>query len=151
MDITIRKAEGRDAPTLALMIAELFAVEKDFTPAPEKHEAGIRAILAKEDAAAFVAEDAASGEAVGMVTVQLVVSTAEGGPSGLLEDLFVRADRRRSGVASALVGAAEDWCRSRGATRVQLLADRTNAGALRFYDEAGYGPTLMVCRRRFLA
>lgn len=141
----------RDAAALAAMIAELFAVEKDFTPAPEKHEAGIRAILAREeDAAAFVAEDAASGRAVGMVTVQLVISTAQGGPSGLLEDLFVRADSRRSGVASALVDAVEAWCRSRGATRVQLLADRTNASALSFYDEAGYGPTRMICRRRFL-
>ncbi len=151
MDITIRQAEDRDAPALAAMIADLFAIEKDFVPAPEKHEAGIRAILAREaDAAAFVAEDVASGQAVGMVTVQLVISTAQGGPSGLLEDLFVRADRRRGGVASALVDAVEAWCRDRGATRVQLLADRTNAGALRFYDERGYGPTRMIVRRRFL-
>ncbi len=151
MDITIRKAEERDAATLAAMIAELFSIERDFVPAPEKHEAGIRGILARgQDAAAFVAEDAA-GEAVGMVTVQLVISTAEGGPSGLLEDLFVRQDARRGGAATALVDAVEAWCRSRGATRVQLLADEGNGGALRFYDRRGYGPTSMVCRRRYLA
>ncbi len=151
MDITIRKAEEDDAATLAAMIAELFSIERDFVPAPDKHEAGIRAILARtEDAAAFVAENAA-GDAVGMVTVQLVVSTAEGGPSGLLEDLFVQGSHRRFGIASALVAAVEEWCRARGATRVQLLADANNAGALAFYDQSGYGPTRMVCRRRYLA
>jgi GNAT superfamily N-acetyltransferase len=150
MDITIRKAEERDAAALAAMIAELFSIERDFVPAPEKHEAGIRAILArKEDAAAFVAEEADGGP-VGMVTVQLVISTAQGGPSGLLEDLFVRESHRRRGVASALVAAVEDWCRSRGATRVQLLADAANLNALAFYGERGYGKTNMVCRRRFI-
>ncbi len=150
MDITIRKAEESDATTLAAMIAELFSIERDFAPAPEKHAAGIRAILARAgDAAAFVAEEA--GAPIGMVTVQLVVSTAEGGPSGLLEDLFVRGSHRRRGVASALVAAVEEWCRARGATRVQLLADATNADALAFYGERGYGKTNMVCRRRYLA
>ncbi len=149
--IGIRAAEACDVPVLAAMIAELFSIEEDFTPAPEKHEAGLRALLARADeAAVFAAVDSADGKAIGMVTVQLTVSTAEGGLSGLLEDLFVRGAYRRRGVASALVGAVEAWCASKGVHRVQLLADSTNVQALRFYDAQGYGRTRLACRRRFI-
>lgn len=139
-----------DINGMARMVGELFAMEPDFAADPAKQRRGLEAILGSEAAAAFVAEDSGSGRAVGMVTVQLTISTAEGGPSGLLEDLFVEESFRRRGVAAALVGAVEDWCAERGATRVQLLADRDNERAFRFYDAAGYLPTRMVARRRML-
>lgn len=132
------------------MIGLLFSIEKDFAPDPERQLAGLRLLLASESAAAFVAEDEAGGRPFGMVTVQLVASTAVGGPSGLLEDLYVEEARRRSGAASALVRAAEDWCRSRAAGRIQLLADAGNSGALRFYEAKGYAATRMVARKKTL-
>lgn len=132
------------------MVRSLFAIEKDFSADEGKQRRGLEAIVASGDAAAFVAIDDESGELIGMVTAQLTISTAEGGPSGLLEDLFVDEHRRREGVASALLAAAEAWCRGRGATRAQLLADRGNAAALAFYDRSGYRETRMVARRRML-
>lgn len=131
------------------MIGLLFSIEKDFLPAPDKQRAGLRILLASADAAAFVAEDE-GGSAVGMVTVQLLASTAVGGLSGLLEDLYVEAGSRRRGAASALVAAAEDWCRSRGAARLQLLADAGNEAALRFYEAEGFASTRMVARKKTL-
>jgi hypothetical protein len=44
----------------------------------------------------------------------------------------------------------EKWARDRGATRLQLLADRTNFGALDFYDNIGWLPTRLICLRRKL-
>lgn len=145
-----------DIDAMSRMVGGLFSTEPDFAADPAKQRRGLEAILRSGEAAAFVAaaDPAAEvpdpGIAIGMVTVQLVISTAEGGPSGLLEDLFVEEPYRRRGVAAALVGAAEDWCSERGATRVQLLADRDNERAFRFYDSAGYLPTRMVARRRML-
>jgi GNAT superfamily N-acetyltransferase len=136
-----------DIEAMSRMVGELFALEPDFAADPAKQRRGLESILRSSEAAAFVAA-ADSGRAVGMVTVQLTISTAEGGLSGLLEDLFVEEAFRRRGVAAALVGAVEAWCAERGATRVQLLADRDNEGAFRFYDAAGYLPTRMVARRR---
>ena len=138
-----------DIDAMSRMVGALFSTEPDFAADPAKQRRGLEAILRSGEAAAFVAVTEA-GAAVGMVTVQLVVSTAEGGPSGLLEDLFVEESHRRRGVAAALVGAVEAWCAERGATRVQLLADQENERAFRFYDSAGYLPTRMVARRRML-
>ncbi len=128
------------------MIGELFELEPDFRADPAKQRRGLELLLASSSAAAFVAEE--GGEIVGMVTVQLTASTAEGGPSGLLEDLFVAEGARRRGVASALAAAAESWCADAGATRVQLLADRGNERALRFYEAAGYLGTRMIAIRK---
>jgi GNAT superfamily N-acetyltransferase len=148
--MTVRRAEARDAEAMARMIGLLFSIESDFEPDGAKQLAGIRLLLASGDAAAFVAEAEGGGEPFGMVTVQLLASTAIGGLSGLLEDLFVEEGRRREGVASALVAAAELWCRSRGAGRIQLLADAGNARALAFYDARGYARTSMVARKKAL-
>jgi GNAT superfamily N-acetyltransferase len=145
----IRKATIGDLDAMVAMVGSLFALEPDFAADPAKQRRALEAILGSGAAAAFVAATD-EGRAVGMATVQLTVSTAEGGPSGLLEDLFVEEQYRRRGVAAALVGAVEAWCAERGATRVQLLADRDNERALRFYDSAGYLPTRMVARRRML-
>jgi GNAT superfamily N-acetyltransferase len=151
-----------DIDAMSRMLGGLFSSEPDFEADPAKQGRGLEAILRSGEAAAFVAatdpvaatdlvaEGPDPGIAIGMVTVQLVISTAEGGPSGLLEDLFVEEPYRRRGVAAALVGAVEAWCSERGATRVQLLADRDNERAFRFYDAAGYFPTRMVARRRML-
>jgi GNAT superfamily N-acetyltransferase len=146
----IREATTGDAPEMVRMIGRLFSVEKDFEAEPERQMDGLRLLLASPGAAAFVAEDEGGGSPFGMVTVQLLASTAIGGLSGLLEDLYVEEARRRSGVASALVGAAEDWCRSRGAGRIQLLADAGNEDALLFYESRGFARTRMVARKKAL-
>ena len=130
------------------MIGELFGVEADFSADTKKQEQGLLAILGSKEAAAFVAAE--GGLLIGMVTVQLTISTAEGGPSGLLEDLFVKKERRGRGVATALVDAVEAWCSERSAHRVQLLVDLGNEGALKFYGARGYGETRMAARRRFI-
>jgi GNAT superfamily N-acetyltransferase len=83
-----------------------------------------------------------------MVTAQLVVSTAEGARSALVEDLVVDAAERGRGVGASLLGAIEAWARARGATRLQLLADRENAPALAFYARMGWTGTRLVCLRR---
>jgi GNAT superfamily N-acetyltransferase len=146
----ITRAEAKDVGDMARMIGELFALERDFSADEARQRRGLELLIDSEAAAAFLAVDEEGGAGFGMVTVQLTVSTAEGGPSGLLEDLFVEEGRRREGAASALVAAAEAWCLGRGARRVQLLADEGNALALAFYDKALYRETRMVARRKTL-
>ncbi len=94
----------------------------------------------------LVAERA--GAVIGMVTAQLVVSTAEGGASAWVEDMVVAAPERGRGVGRRLLEAIEAWATARGASRLQLLADRENAPALAFYARLGWSPTRLVCLRR---
>ena len=169
-NIHIERACEADAVELAALAGELFAIEPDFDADIGRQERGFRALLADSDRAViFVARDCCDGRApdastglprdsksavvgplAGMLSCQLVISTAQGGPSGLLEDLFVRPAWRGRGIASALVAAVEAWCCERGATRVQLLADVGNDGGLAFWERAGYAATRMVCRRKYL-
>jgi GNAT superfamily N-acetyltransferase len=88
------------------------------------------------------------GAVVGMVTAQLVVSTAEGGPAALVEDMVIDAPERGRGAGRALLEAIEGWARERGATRLQLLADDGNEPALAFYARMGWRRTRLVCLRR---
>jgi GNAT superfamily N-acetyltransferase len=99
-----------------------------------------------ERRAVLVAER--GGAVVGIVTGQLVVSTAEGAPSALVEDMVVDGRFRGRGAGAALLRAIEAWARGRGATRLQLLADRENAPALAFYARMGWAGTRLVCLRR---
>jgi ribosomal protein S18 acetylase RimI-like enzyme len=48
-----------------------------------------------------------------------------------------------------LIASIEDWARSHGATRMQLLADHTNFSALDFYDKIGGYRTQLICLRRY--
>jgi GNAT superfamily N-acetyltransferase len=144
--VKIRVARDEDIEELAGLLGRLFTIEADFAPDAVKQTAGLRLLLARPDALVAVAE--AGGRAVGMCSVQTLVSTAEGGPVGLLEDLVVREESRGRGIGTLLLQAAERWARDRGLVRLQLLADRTNAPALGFYGARGWGGTLLVALRR---
>ncbi len=58
--------------------------------------------------------------------------------NGHIITIDVVAAARRSGVGSALLRAAEDRLRERGATTVALETAVNNAAAIRFYKQKGY-------------
>lgn len=89
-------------------------------------------------------------EVVGMVTVQTLISTAEGGRVGLVEDLVVDGRFRSQGIGRRLLEEVIAWAGKAGLTRIQLLADQVNAPALRFYHHAGWSRTGMICIRKLL-
>jgi GNAT superfamily N-acetyltransferase len=147
MDVRIRSATPADLPALVALVGELFAIEADFRLEPARQRSGLALLLAdRERSAVLVAER--SGQVIGMATAQLVISTAEGALSALVEDMIVNAGHRGGGVGRALLGAIEAWAEGRGATRLQLLADRENAPALAFYERLGWRGTRLVCLRR---
>jgi GNAT superfamily N-acetyltransferase len=145
--VRIRPASRADLEALVRLLGQLFAIEADFAPDPARQLAGLALMLADpERRTVQVAER--GGAVVGMVTAQLVVSTAEGGPSALVEDMVVEVQERGRGAGAALLRAVEAWAVARGATRLQLLADRENAPALAFYARMGWAGTRLVCLRR---
>ena len=143
--ITVRPARMEDLERLVGLLGLLFAMEEDFCFDAARQRQGLALLLDDERARVLVAERA--DEVVGMCTGQLVVSTAEGGPALLVEDVVVDADHRGRGVGRALLAALADWARGRGVRRLQLLADGSNGPALAFYDRLGWRATALVCRR----
>jgi GNAT superfamily N-acetyltransferase len=143
----VRHATGDDVDALVELLRQLFAIEQDFRFDHERQRRGLRLLLDDRDGAVVLIAESA-GRAVGMCSVQVLTSTAEGGPVGLVEDVVVDADVRGRGIGTALLAAAEDWARDRGLMRLQLLADGTNEPALRFYGKHGWSTTRMICLRR---
>lgn len=149
-EVTIRRASPFDISDMALLLRELFAIEKDFSADFKKQEMGFSLLLSNPARAkVLVAEK--DGQIIGMATAQLVVSTAEGALSALVEDVVVTESERDKGVGSMLLNALSDWAESRKATRMQLLADRTNEAALGFYRKLGWSETGMMAMRKFLS
>ena len=141
----IRPATAADVEAMIGLLTTLFSLEADFCPEPAVQRRGLRMLLAQPSACVLVA--AMDGEVAGMCTCQLVVSTAEGGFSGLVEDMVVADSRRGSGIGRALLDAARAWAVTHGATRLQLLADADNAPALDFYHHVGWNSTRLLCLR----
>jgi GNAT superfamily N-acetyltransferase len=55
-----------------------------------------------------------------------------------MQDVFVRQDRRRRGVATALANAAEEAAAARGHFRLSLSHGIANDAARRLYERLGY-------------
>lgn len=141
-EVLIEKAVAGDAPFLAEMIKKLFDIEKDFKSDIANQINGI--IMLIENEKAVVLKAVSGDKIIGMVTGQLVVSTASGGYSVLLEDLFVDADFRLGGVGKALLKNLVTWANQNGAFRIQLVADTSNSSAESFYTAMGFSPSRMM-------
>ncbi|MDA8137372.1 MAG: GNAT family N-acetyltransferase [Desulfobacteraceae bacterium] len=148
MPATIRNAQPEDIGAMVALLKQLFAIETDFKIDAERHRRGLALMIDGCGKHRCVMAAEADGSVVGMGTAQLLISTAEGGPVALVEDIVVESQWRGKGIGRQLLDALEAWAWSHGATRLQLLADRTNFSALDFYDHIGWRPTRMVCLRR---
>jgi len=148
--VTLAAASEADIPDLVELLGVLFSIEQDFHPDPVKQRRGLATLLASPMGHIAIARGP-DGRAIGMASVQLVISTAEGAPSAWVEDVVVQENWRGQGLGRALLEAVLDWARVRGAVRAQLLADLDNAPALAFYDRLGWQPTRLGARRLKLA
>jgi GNAT superfamily N-acetyltransferase len=149
MDITIGEADSRDVPAMAALLGELFTIESDFKPDPDKQARGLRLILSRPELGRlFVLRD--RGRVAGMANALCTVSTAEGGPVVLLEDVIVAKDYRGRGLGRRLVEHVLDWARREGYLRVTLLVDEANTRVFPFYESLGFARSAMVAYRQAL-
>lgn len=145
-NIVIRPAHSGDLNSLVYLLENLFSIEEDFDFNERLQRKGLQIMLANELGCVLVAE--AGDEVVGMCSGQLTVSTAEGGPAMLVEDVVVRKDFRGTGIGRRLMAWLAEWGKAKGASRFQLLADRNNSNALEFYKKLGWKMTELVCLRK---
>lgn len=114
----------------------------------ERQRAGIKLLLESGHAVILVYED--KQKILGMVSGQIVISTAEGKHSLLVEDLVVTEGNRGKGIGRELLSAAGLWGNERGVSRMQLLADYQNVKGLEFYQKNGWNRTNLICLRKYL-
>ncbi len=150
--ITIRRAARTDLDALgklgALLLRTHYEFDRQRFMAPgDQTEQGygwfLGTQLKEDDAAVLVAER--DGEVVGYVYASLEPASWKElrEPAGFIHDVAVDERGRRGGVATALVGAAVEWLRSRGAPRVVLWTAERNDAAQRLFAGLGFRRTMI--------
>jgi GNAT superfamily N-acetyltransferase len=146
---TIEPATLNGIPHLTDLLILLFTQEADFQPDRAKQERGVRLLIQSPSMGiVFVAHE--GNEVVGMVSLLFTISTAEGGPVCWLEDMVVRPDRRGNGLGSRLLQHAIHYARIHEFSRITLLTDKANAGAIGLYERHGFVESAMSALRLHL-
>ena len=156
MPFVVRRATDADAPALGHLGGMLLRAHYAFDPqrfiAPGSDPEGgyewfLRGQLKEDDAAVFVAEQ--DGQVIGYVFAALEpISWKELREAcGFIHDIAVDDPERRAGVATALMTAAMEWLRSRGAPRVVLGTAERNAAAQRLFEKLGFRRTMIEMTR----
>ena len=142
----IDPAKLSDVPQLADLLNLLFTQEADFAPDREKQRRGLRLIIESPHVGMILV--AREGDhVIGMVSLLFTISTAEGGRVCWMEDMVVHPDRRGDGLGSRLLQSAVEYARTHGFSRITLLTDQLNAGAIRFYGRHGFVESEMTVLR----
>lgn len=142
----IEPATAGDVTQLADLLDLLFTQEADFRPDRGKQERGLRLVIQTPHVGVILAARD-GGTVVGMVSLLFTISTAEGGPACWLEDMVVRPEKRGDGLGSRLLQSAIDYARTHRFSRITLLTDKVNAGAIRFYGRHGFKESAMTVLR----
>lgn len=81
-----------------------------------------------------------AGQACGFITTTVMPASLMLGTAWSIRDLYVAPQRRRSGIARALLQHVVDDARAAGAYRVSLQTEAGNTPALRLYSAVGFQP-----------
>ena len=147
-NVRCRKATEKDIPAMIELLRQLFSIEQDFEFDHDKHLAGLKMLCTDKDSYILVAESV--GQVIGMCTLQILISTAEGDKVGLIEDMVIEAGSRHKGVGALLLERMSTRARKSGLKRLQLLADLDNSAAFEFYRKHNWRETKLLClRKRF--
>lgn len=145
----VRIAGMADILLLSEMLAGLFSIEDDFEIDSAKQIKALEMIISGTTGGAILIAESDT-IITGMVSLQKVVSTASGGYSVLLEDLYVLPGFRDRGIGKTLIDHAFQWGRDNDAVRIQLAADKRNRAASDFYSGRGFKAGNMVCYYKFI-
>ena len=130
----IREARAGDAAALLAAYEWLFEPPGGVPPRWDRERAAARleGLAGADDATMLVAD--ADGAVVGICSVYLDIESVRFGRRAWVEDLAVHPGHRSAGHGKALLDAAKDWARERGATHLELDSSDARADAHRFYE-----------------
>lgn len=149
-ELIIENANMDDVPALVQLLNVLFSIEQDFHPDEQRQSDGLRLILQNPNHAVIKVARDKEENVIGMVSAQLVISSAQGSYSAWIEDMVISEDYRAQGVGRQLLSAVLQWAKEKGATRAQLLVDLDNEPALGYYNHLGWESSRMGMRRLML-
>ena len=134
MTIEIRAARAEELERVLSMYEWLFTPPGSLPPRwdPARAREALAEAIAGERSSVLVAEH--RGELLGFATAYLELNSVRFGLRCWVEDLAVSPEHRSQGVGKALLDAAKEWARERGATHLELDSGEAREGAHRFYE-----------------
>jgi GNAT superfamily N-acetyltransferase len=102
---------------------------------PERARRALARTISADDSTLLVAED--GPDLLGFASCYLDLDSVRFGLRCWVEDLAVSPVHRSQGVGKALLDAAKEWGRGRGATHLELDSGEARADAHRFYEREG--------------
>lgn len=133
----VRPAIAADVPALVQAYEWLFAAPGRRPDGwnPETAASRLEALLGLGSGTVLVTED--EHGFTGLCTIYLDILSVRYGQRAWIEDLAVHPERRSAGIGKALLDAAKDWARERGADHLELDSAFTRPDAHRFYEREG--------------
>ncbi|WP_446899003.1 GNAT family N-acetyltransferase [Clostridium sp. LBM24168] len=127
------------------LLRELFLIEENFVFDNGKQKQGLEMMLEDlNNRRIFVAD--LDGRVVGMISGQILISTAERAASVLVEDVVVnRVFIQGKVIGRELLLNIQNWAILKKAKRMQLLADKHNTHAVEFYRYFKFDNTKLIC------
>lgn len=131
--VEVRTARAGEEEALLALYEWLFAPPGSVPSQwePKRAAVALRQAIDSHDCAVLLADD--GGALVGLCTAYLDLHSVRFGHRAWVEDLAVDPGRRSQGVGKALLDAAKDWARERGATHLELDSGDARREAHRFY------------------
>ena len=130
----VRLATPEDAAEVARLMIGFRDWWSRTDPPDAAFEAGVRRVLAEPNSDFLIAGEPPAG--VCQLRYRFSIWTES--DDCWLEDIFVEAEARGSGMGHALIEAAFERARERGCRRMQLDVNEANPAALALYDSLGF-------------
>jgi len=130
-----RPAQAADVTRLLLAFRDWLGDER---PSASSVAASVARLLADADTEYLLGAVAAGAPPGGLCQLRYRHSIWTGTPDCWLEDLYVEDAARGHGLGRALVAAALERARARGAQRIELDTNEDNAPAIALYESLGF-------------
>ena len=131
-------AQPDEAEPIAGLLVEFRDHNGSDWPSDNAFLASVERLLEDRDTEFLLASRDDDSPPAGVLQLRFRFSVWRAAPDAWIEDLFVRADARRAGIADALLTLAFHCAAERGAKRVELDTNEANAGALALYERHGF-------------
>jgi ribosomal protein S18 acetylase RimI-like enzyme len=145
--MTVRRATPADSPLIGALLHDFNTEFDEPTPPPEAL-AGRLAELIADDTVVLLVGD------VGLVVLRFRRAIWTDGLDCYLAELYVRPQHRGGGLGRALLEAALEHARDRGADRIELGTTEDDVAARHLYETCGFirtegpgGPLMFVYER----
>jgi GNAT superfamily N-acetyltransferase len=130
----VRLATVDDADEVGRLLHD-FNVEFDTpSPGPDVLAGRLRQLLGTSTTFAFLADT----PAVGLALVTLRSNVWYDGSVALLDELYVRPDRRNHGIGTMLIQALSSYASANGIDLIEINVDEGDVDAQRFYVRHGF-------------